>query len=74
MFENQSTISFSGTLFTEFEFLRVSKCRVRTCIEFKNVLFFELKLEFVSSISSIGSSNTSFSHFFEFEFVENPYH
>ena len=54
----------SSSFFNEFEFHRVSNCRVWTFI----------KLNFCSSISSFGSSNTSFLSFFlssrlaEFEF------
>ena len=65
---------WSNILFNEFEFHRVSKCWVRTCIDFKKLKFFKFKLEFVSSISSFGSSHTSISYFFEFEFIENPNH
>ena len=56
--------SFLGFQNVEFEHVSSSKI----------YCFFEFELEFVSSISSIGSSNTSILHFFEFEFIENPYH
>ena len=53
-----STSAWTSSLYIEFEFHRVSNYRVRACI----------KLDFCSSISSFGSSNTSFSGFFELEF------
>ena len=56
--------SFFGFQNVEFEHVSSSKM----------YCFFEFKHEFVSSISSIGSSNTIISYFFEFKFIQNPNH
>ena len=53
-----SSSAWTSLLYIEFEFHRVSNCRVRVCI----------KLDFCSSISSFGLSNTSFLGFFELEY------
>ena len=53
-----STSAWTSLFYIEFKFHRVSNCRVQACI----------KLNFCSSISSFGSSITSFSGFFELEF------
>ena len=52
--------AWTNSLYIEFKFHRVSNCRVQACI----------KLNFCSSISSFGSSITSFSGFFELEFSQ----